>query len=64
VSITRYIPQPVKRRLRPIKREWCICPSVLPRPSVVYSSGVGLDISFDRALAAGSLFGHLDVQHS
>lgn len=30
--------------------EWCICPSVVPRGAVVYSFGVGRDISFDRAL--------------
>jgi len=30
--------------------EWCICPDGLHRGSIVYSFGVGKDISFDRAL--------------
>ena len=30
--------------------EWCICPDLVKPDSVVYSFGVGMDISFDRAL--------------
>ena len=32
------------------RAQWCICPQGLSRESVVYSFGVGQDISFDREL--------------
>ena len=32
------------------KAQWCVCPTLLSSPSVVYSVGVGEDISFDLGL--------------
>jgi FkbM family methyltransferase len=39
-----------KRRLGRGDGEWCICPDSIKPDSVVYSFGVGWDISFDEAL--------------
>jgi FkbM family methyltransferase len=44
-----------KLRLGNERAEWCICPTGLSKESVVYSFGVGTDISFDLELI--KLFG-------